>query len=637
MQSISKKTITISLMASLLIYSPATAAIKDDIASLGYSNATPSGKWTDPIKGTNYFYGGNIMFKFKNNNSYTPWIQVGPPKKKFGCNGVSIDAGFMSLIGLSDIEDQLKGAGSSFAWGIMLGLAVSVPVVKEVFSEIQRFSRMIQELLGNACSMGQKLAQTSEAGKGVRQLIDDSLIGETFQTFKKAQDGAAGQLKAVNDYIEDAFNSFGTNNDKKTNGLSSILIGKNTLISSGYSATSSIIGKYIYENLENSPYASKLNVFKLDNAYSSLNGSMWAVTSTVIDSVTPSDKSKSDAIALMILHAFYGDIGTPTESIKDLTNLFGMSSSFSIGAKEADKENVKSFFETALISGDTKNFGGGATIIKPVIEKDLAARAFIYGYKATSSNATDDNIKIPNRYIFAISFKTETPSKGTGTTPSEGTVGTGTTSTTSTASNRTIKSIWIVDKATDGETVSFKWEGAYAESVKAVRYLVKEKSGKTGTSHTADMEKATGDGLTNHTDTIEPTSVSFPLALPGIDKYINTIAKLENKANGITPYSEHLKQLLGRFNAYYVAESMGEMMISRISDAMSDPKVAINDEATRNMQNFMESVKMTHKDIMDEIRTARAKEISFKEINEIFENIDKEQRKESISGFNGKN
>ena len=57
------------------------------------------------------------------------------PNYSIGCNGISLSGGYIGLLGLSDIEEQLKDSGAAFAWGILSGLAYSLPVISDVLQK----------------------------------------------------------------------------------------------------------------------------------------------------------------------------------------------------------------------------------------------------------------------------------------------------------------------------------------------------------------------------------------------------------------------------------------------------------------------------------------------------------------------
>lgn len=196
MKQLLNKVIAITL-SMLMFFNVAAASSLNDIL---LKNTTYAGSWEDPSTGMNYYSGGGIKIKFKGaSNAYTPWIKGSVPSVSVGCNGISISGGFISLLGLSDIEDQLQDAGAAFAWGILIGLAYSLPAISNVFQQIQKWARAIQSLLQNACSIGQNLARNSKAAKATSEFFEDNAITEGFDKIKKFMDDQSEKLKVVED------------------------------------------------------------------------------------------------------------------------------------------------------------------------------------------------------------------------------------------------------------------------------------------------------------------------------------------------------------------------------------------------------------------------------------------------------
>lgn len=165
-------------------------------------NSTYAGTWEDPSSGMKYMTGGGIKLKFKaTGNSFTPWVKGNVPGVKVGCNGISIDGGFIALLGLSDIEEQLQDAGAAFAWGILIGLAYSLPAISNVFQQIQKWARLLQNLLQNACQIGQNLTKNSGVSKKITETLQSDLIDEGFEKAKGFLDNIDEKFDALDKFI----------------------------------------------------------------------------------------------------------------------------------------------------------------------------------------------------------------------------------------------------------------------------------------------------------------------------------------------------------------------------------------------------------------------------------------------------
>lgn len=194
-----KKMIAI-LLSLVMLFNVATASSLNDIL---LSNETYAGTWEDPSSGINYFSGGGIKVKFKaNGQNFVPWVKIGSPGYNIGCNGISLEGGFLALLGLDDIERQLQDAGAAFAWGILIGLAYSLPAISTVFQQIQKWARQIQGLLQNMCNIGKNLTLAGTGGKKVTDMLQGTAIGEGFEEAK----GFLSDIDKAFDKIEEFSN-----------------------------------------------------------------------------------------------------------------------------------------------------------------------------------------------------------------------------------------------------------------------------------------------------------------------------------------------------------------------------------------------------------------------------------------------
>ena len=165
-------------------------------------NTTYAGTWEDPSSGIKYSTGGGIKIKFKStSNGFVPWVKGRSLSYNVGCNGISLEGGFLALLGLDDIESQLKDAGAAFAWGILIGLAYSLPAVSDVFAKIQKWARTIQGLLQNSCNIATNLAKNSKAASSIQTTLQGIEIDKGFGEAKKYLDSMDKKFEAVDEFI----------------------------------------------------------------------------------------------------------------------------------------------------------------------------------------------------------------------------------------------------------------------------------------------------------------------------------------------------------------------------------------------------------------------------------------------------
>lgn len=177
------KTKLISIILATVLMSEtsyAAAGYLDGIMDHSLMNVTPGGKIVEKdaagnVKSTS-FTTTSVYFRFGPGLSYPePIFNVSPPQISAGCNGLSIKGMFASIISLTQMEEQLKNAGASIAWGIVVGLIYSLPGIGAAFRMIDTWAKKIQQLLANACQMGQQIAQFAVKESGIK---DNTTIKE---------------------------------------------------------------------------------------------------------------------------------------------------------------------------------------------------------------------------------------------------------------------------------------------------------------------------------------------------------------------------------------------------------------------------------------------------------------------------
>jgi hypothetical protein len=130
------------------------------------SNVTDPGETTDPRTGTRMFSGGSAVYRFKPRSSQFPLIwDVRPPSASIGCNGFSVNGG-MAMLGLDGLDTYLQEAGTSFLWGVMVGLVYSMPGLEEVFTKLREWAGTLHDILANACKTGQDVGAKLRAEFG---------------------------------------------------------------------------------------------------------------------------------------------------------------------------------------------------------------------------------------------------------------------------------------------------------------------------------------------------------------------------------------------------------------------------------------------------------------------------------------
>ncbi|MDD3465635.1 MAG: conjugal transfer protein TraH [Campylobacterales bacterium] len=160
--------------------------------------------WTTK-SGGQYMYGGQYTFKFVRQATPKPALDFETPKIKAGCNGISIQGGFIAFLGLDDIKDQLSSSAQQAVLGVVMGLVYSLPGIADAFEKVHTWVRWLQQLLKNSCQTFSVLTQNylkdkNTAGGQVMTQINNGTTN--FNQLMK--DGETKLEKAVTDLFAES-------------------------------------------------------------------------------------------------------------------------------------------------------------------------------------------------------------------------------------------------------------------------------------------------------------------------------------------------------------------------------------------------------------------------------------------------
>ncbi len=203
-KQLNKTIISLSVATALLL--PMSINAGNAITENLMGNVTKAGSWTDDRTGVTNYSGGGVVFKFKRNNNFAPWATFQAPSGGVTCNGFSFDLGFVGLMNFDGIEEQLKDASQAFMWGLLTAFKLSTPNLSAVFEYINKIIREIQQMLANACQMGQMLSkQLAKNATGKEEInllgpIDNGLFGGAATS---AKDAMENNQKSIMERYED--------------------------------------------------------------------------------------------------------------------------------------------------------------------------------------------------------------------------------------------------------------------------------------------------------------------------------------------------------------------------------------------------------------------------------------------------
>lgn len=201
-----KQTISIVVATSLLSVNTLYAwNPKDDF--LG--NVTGPGLYNDDYTKSKYMYGGSIVFKFKHNTtSNAPLFSFEEPKIRAGCNGISITGGFLQVLGLDGLSEQLRNSSTALVYGIIIGLIYSTPAIAQALEQIRKIANWLQKFNQDACNIGRTIGANLGKDLGVKKAfeeVDSGFADLINEGNSKAMEFLGEVEKAVPSEVKEVF------------------------------------------------------------------------------------------------------------------------------------------------------------------------------------------------------------------------------------------------------------------------------------------------------------------------------------------------------------------------------------------------------------------------------------------------
>ncbi|AXH16400.1 F-type type IV conjugative transfer system protein TraH (plasmid) [Malaciobacter mytili LMG 24559] len=557
-----------------------------------------SGTWESPSTGTKYHYGGSYEFTFNGSNKFQPLITYETPSFKVGCNGVSLKGGFVGLLGLNEIKDQIKDAGASLAWGAMIALQYAVPALFDVFNKIRSWAATIQRMLQNACNIGTMLATSTISGnkamQTVNNAINDNPISDTLQSGMTGLDGVFKEIDKFTN-CSNLSTAPGPNGEISPAAKCMEKLGS-TKPNPPKNSTNITAARFINTNIPIPDKSeNKLFIDKLSNLLD--NGK---IDSTTVATGTDLAEFKN---LIKITRVFFGDLAVDIDSYK--SNVLAGTEAFE-GKKGYEKGSYK--ISTKLIKDSLKKTASGdmkeqtpqkfKKIPAVISSAENAANALIYGIKkqTNTSNCGDGYCYIDDNTVYYYDFA-ESDDRH---------VGSGIVSDTTTSTKESLK---------------LTWSGAYNESLKSIRTLVRKKTNIEPTY------KTIYDDLKSTTIESNSFSTTIPLVVPNATRYVEIITKIEKVSNKETYLSAYLKNILAEQNSIQIARSLLNMLKGKISD-LSQISGKVGDVLA-----FENDLLERKKAIEIEIDKIIDKSKDSKDLNEIFLSIEQELQNKKVRNF----
>ena len=575
----------ITFLLAIILLTEQTFALS--LGDLFYQNKTSAS--SNKIDGTHYYFGGGYELRFKANTySFKPWINGQAPNFNIGCNGISISGGFISLLGLNDIKDQLKHASVAFAWGVIMAIKASLPLVAEVFEAIQAWSRTIQKLLQNACQLGQAAANNFLGAKKINNEINQWSSNQGFAKVKNDLNSFKGKATAISNWVDKTI----SNNGKQPKALAGQLFENIHAIS----LATMFFGKYL-------PDLTSINRVIEFGDLKHLYDKKIGDASLLVSNSTEFQQAKlMHELALLC----FGEIGITKSSYTSITRVVAPDG-------KLDTKKLKHSIFVALQGVFKENVS--TVMIPPVLSADDVYSFLYSGAGSIKSTSTDSGsctastevCKIPNYKLMYLYSETNVPVDDENNNNDSN-------SSSQTQSVKKTYKVFALFNYSTGNDIKLKWKGFYQTSLDQIRDAVKVNSGITNYSFFGNAPTT--------------TYSTYSFVLPGMSKYINILALLTKKSKGETQYVYYLEKLLAQRNANTATFLLVNSLDTYIRTLMKNPNVNFSSVSREQLQFYLQNVDTIKKDIEKRIEgklkiddSARKMDLMF---DEIYKNIKQE-------------
>lgn len=135
-------------------------------------NITGIGTYSDDYTKSKYMYGGSIVYKFNNNykGNNSPLFDFQTPGIKAGCNGVSITGGFLQVLGIDGLTEQLRNGSTAVLYGVVIGLIYSTPAINQALDQIRQVANWLQKFNQDACNIGRTIGESMAKRSGAEEM-----------------------------------------------------------------------------------------------------------------------------------------------------------------------------------------------------------------------------------------------------------------------------------------------------------------------------------------------------------------------------------------------------------------------------------------------------------------------------------
>ena len=572
-----------------------------------FLNETEANKWSDPTTGVSYYSGPNYEYRFKDSTaSVAPWLQFQLPSARIGCNGFSIEGGFMALLGLDDIKLQLENAGPTFAWGVLTTIEISMPSVAAIFQKIQQWVRKIQSLLQNACQSGKMAGEWLKKSYGFGQL-ESNVIEE-------GADEILGFMNSMEKKL-DAINTLDDENNSTKKAVTSEKIHK---IGSGLSFLAMDFGKPLTKCDKQTDFGGRDKVdFTTQDIISGKVGGCD------IESKLTSNVFDQKVLSYLLSRVLFGELVVTPESLTPVTEMF-FNGHFDENAVKRDLKSVVAMSESPF--GEIEY-----SIYPPIIGNAKQAASFLVrGKRDSAGNALA--IPVTNMQGTFISFRLSAASADHLVTDANGSVS-GSNTIFAPKDDGTvpelfeIRAMYVMRPASESDTLSspLKWEGLVEESKKDILAYLK-----------LALTKKVGDTVANNyfqgieSSDVDLSTVKTPMLVSGMHRYLNTLVLAAVDKGGVFAVMP-LVDLLAYYNAELFADQLLSHVMRQIEAAEAGPNLMTTEHTRKGFADFKKRVLTIYGLMKDELEKMKEDTIEdAKNVPELFKRIEKDMKESRI-------
>ena len=584
----------------------ANAASPFDIKS-NYFNATSASKWKDPSSGVTYYSGPNYEYRFKDTTAtVAPWLQFQLPSARIGCNGFSIEGGFMALLGLKDIKLQLENAGPTFAWGVLTTIEISMPSVASIFQKLQQWARKMQALLQNSCQAGQMAGKWLNKNYQFGQ-FESTLIEEGADKIKDA-------VSSIDSMLDNISNLGDENNSTKKAAVSE----KVHQVGSGLSFLAMDFGKALTKCRKNPEFDSKDKVdFTTDDI---IKGRVLGCDIKAKLTANVFDRNR---MSYMLSRALFGELVVTPESITPIVEMF-KNGTFN---EDAVKRSLKS-----VVTRSEAPFGKIEYSVYPAVIGDpqKAALFLVHGKRDQSGAAA--TVPIPNLQATFIRFKLSAATADYLLTDANGSVeGSNTIFATSDGTTTPdlfeIRAMYVMRPESESSFISdpLEWKGLVEESrdniLSYLKTALTKKLGETSTNNYFS-------GIA--VNEVDLATTNTPLLVSGMHRYLNILTMAAVEKGGVYTVMP-LVDLLAQYNAELFADQLLSHVMTQIEAAEVGPNLMTTEHTQRGFDNFKKRVFKVYRAIKQELKKMKDETVEdVRNVPAIFKEIEHDMKEHRI-------